>query len=39
MIVLALDRMITAGDIQFEPPTGKITALTSSIAIMASGDN
>src|SRR4051794_18031389 len=32
------DRMITSGDIQFEPPARKIHFLTSSIAIMASGD-
>jgi hypothetical protein len=32
------DRMITSGDIQFEPPAQKVLFLTSSIAIMASGD-
>jgi len=31
--------MITAGDVQFEPPTGKIIFLTSSIAVMAAGDS
>jgi hypothetical protein len=31
--------MITAGDIQFEPPASKISFFTSSIAIMASGDS
>jgi hypothetical protein len=30
--------MVTAGDIQFEPPAQKVYFLTSSIAIMASGD-
>jgi hypothetical protein len=39
MLVLASDRMLTAGDIQFEPPTEKITLLTSSIATMVSGDS
>jgi hypothetical protein len=39
ILVLASDRMLTAGDIQFEPTNGKIVALTSSIAMMASGDN
>jgi len=38
-LVLASDRMLTAGDIQFEPPTSKMTLLTSSIALMASGDS
>ena len=33
------DRMLTSGDIQFEPSsTTKMTALSNSIAIMASGD-
>ena len=34
-LVLASDRMLTAGDIQFEPPTSKMALLTSSIALMA----
>ncbi len=38
-ILLISDRMITAGDIQFEPPTEKILFLTSSIAVMAAGDS
>ena len=32
------DRMVTSGDIQFEPSAQKMHFLTSSIAIMASGD-
>ena len=32
------DRMITAGDIEFEPPQTKIFALTSSITLMIAGD-
>lgn len=39
MILLASDRMITAGDIQFEHPTSKTMFLTSSIAVMYSGDS
>jgi hypothetical protein len=31
--------MITSGDIQFEPPSEKIIFLTSSIAVMGSGDS
>jgi hypothetical protein len=38
-VFLVSDRMITAGDIQFEPPVEKIIFLTSSIAVMASGDS
>jgi 20S proteasome alpha/beta subunit len=34
----AADRMKTAGDIQFEPPTPKVFLLTSSIAVMTAGD-
>lgn len=34
----ASDRMLTAGNIQFQPPTTKIYQLTTSIAIMVSGD-
>lgn len=33
------DRMITAGDIQFEPPAPKIVNLTNSIAVMTAGDS
>lgn len=39
MIVGASDRLVTAGDIQAEPLQTKIYQLTSSIAIMVSGDN
>jgi len=39
IILLLSDRMITAGDIEFEPPTRKITMLTSSIGMMYSGDS
>jgi hypothetical protein len=35
----AADRMLTAGDIQFEPPAIKISVLTTSIAVMTSGDS
>jgi hypothetical protein len=31
-LLLASDRMLTAGDIQFEPPVRKLHMLTSSIA-------
>jgi hypothetical protein len=31
--------MVTAGDIQFEPPSEKIVFLTSSIAVMGAGDS
>ena len=31
--------MITAGDIQFEPPVSKIQFVSSSIALMAAGDS
>lgn len=39
MIILLSDRMITSGDIEFEPPTSKIIALTTSIGMMYSGDS
>jgi hypothetical protein len=39
MLLMVADRMITSGDIEFEPPIAKITLLTSSIAIMFSGDS
>jgi hypothetical protein len=32
------DRMLTAGDVQFQPPSSKIWALTNSITMMAAGD-
>jgi len=34
----ASDRMLTGGDIQFEPPARKIFPVTKSIAIMTAGD-
>jgi len=39
VIFLVSDRMITSGDIQFEPQSLKILALTSSISVMAAGDS
>jgi 20S proteasome alpha/beta subunit len=35
----AADRMLTTGDIQFEPPDIKIVTLTNSIVVMTSGDS
>jgi len=32
------DRMITAGDVQFEPPSPKIVDVTNSIVVMTAGD-
>src|SRR5215510_517757 len=37
-ILGASDRMITAGDVQFQPPQPKIWQLTSSIVAMIAGD-
>ena len=37
-IIGVSDRMITAGDIQFEPPARKIVPVTNSIAVMTAGD-
>ena len=37
-VIGASDRMMTAGDVQFEPPQSKIWQLTSSIVAMYSGD-
>jgi hypothetical protein len=34
----ASDRMLTAGDVQFEPESAKIRELTTSIALMTAGD-
>src|SRR5271168_731331 len=34
----ASDRMITAGDVQFEPPVEKVRYLTSSCLVMFAGD-
>jgi hypothetical protein len=38
IIFLASDRMLTAGDIEFEPPAQKVLFLTSSMVVMFSGD-
>lgn len=38
-VIGASDRMITAGDIEFEPQQTKIYQLTTSIAIMVAGDS
>jgi len=38
MVFGASDRMITAGDTEFEPPQSKIYQLTSSIAMLIAGD-
>jgi hypothetical protein len=39
ILVGASDRMLTSGDIQFEPPlTSKLTTLTTSIAVLQAGD-
>lgn len=38
MVLGASDRMLTAGDIQFEPDREKIFALTTSIVAMTAGD-
>ncbi|MGB8507940.1 MAG: hypothetical protein WCD76_06035 [Pyrinomonadaceae bacterium] len=38
-ILGATDNMITAGDIQFEPPALKMTSLTNSIVVMTAGDS
>src|ERR1700735_2877590 len=38
IILGASDRMVTAGDVEFEPPQTKVTFLTSSIAVMIAGD-
>jgi hypothetical protein len=39
IIIGASDRMITSGDIQFEPQQSKIWKLTASLAIMTAGDS
>jgi ATP-dependent protease HslVU (ClpYQ) peptidase subunit len=38
MLLIASDRMLTAGDIQFEPPIPKMYFLTPSLVVMFSGD-
>jgi 20S proteasome alpha/beta subunit len=37
-IIAASDRMLTAGDVQFEPQQSKIVTLSSSIAALTAGD-
>lgn len=37
-ILGASDRMLTAGNVQFQPPSSKIYPITASIAIMVAGD-
>lgn len=37
-IIGASDRMLTAGNIEFEPPIAKLHNLTKSICIMIAGD-
>lgn len=39
VIVGASDRMLTSGDVQFEPSQSKISALTRSIVVMVAGDS
>jgi len=38
ILIGASDRMLTSGDIQFQPPTTKIYTFTTSINVMTSGD-
>jgi hypothetical protein len=38
-VIAASDRMLTAGDVQFEPRQSKIVALTTSIAALTAGDS
>src|SRR5439155_26687264 len=37
-VIGASDRLVTAGDVQFQPKTPKIKALTNSIVAMTAGD-
>jgi len=37
-VIGASDRLVTAGDVQFQPKTAKIKALTNSIVAMTAGD-
>lgn len=39
VVICASDRMLTAGDIEFEPQKSKITLLTNSIIAMIAGDS
>ena len=38
MVVSVSDRMITAGDIEFEAPQRKVWHLTTSVCVMSAGD-
>jgi hypothetical protein len=39
LVMGASDRMLTSGDIQFEPPlTSKLTVLTTSLGVLQAGD-
>lgn len=38
MLIGMSDRLLTAGDVEFQPPTSKIWQLTNSIVLMVSGD-
>lgn len=38
-VVGASDRMLTAGDVEFEPQTSKIVQLTTSVFLMTAGDS
>ena len=37
-VIGASDRLVTAGDVQFEPSRPKIRALTNSVVVMTAGD-
>lgn len=39
VIIGASDRMLTAGDIQFEPQQPKIIPLSNSVVVMIAGDS
>jgi len=39
MVIAASDRMLTAADMEFQPPQSKILQLTPSICVMAAGDS
>ena len=38
IVVIACDQMLTAGDIEFEPPHPKIYPLTTSIVMLIAGN-
>ena len=39
VVISISDRMITTGDIEFEPPQRKVWNLTSSVSVLAAGDS